>query len=442
MQIINKIILCFFLCLSLFSCKTDVNKDTTIEEIDTAENESIYIDPTITTGVIDKLDDGLKKDLKNYFGDVNDAFSDASFDFIGKKIDIFNMVVKDVYDNDFDLSLYKNGKVFIEIAATYCDHCGGQLKYAPKVKDCLKDIPFIQIFADKEGTSQNIDLFYLFHDEKMDDRITILQYDYDLMDILVSAGVSNTPTYLFIEDGVCKMSFSAFDEKYISKSIEAGFSDMFPRSRFVDKNGKPLESFYRTYHTLKNEINEESLSYLGTLHSNNQYLLTNLAGKKVSFSELSGDFDDGYIKKDSYDEFNGNKVVIFLLTREDPLDLERDIDYINEFTNSNSDIKALVVFLDDIEYFTFNTSSVYLKMDTKLTSCESVSSRSSIPVFLSELIYTYIYSDYAPVSIFIENNYITGISAGISSLMSIDKIKDMFFGDSCITLKKNLNQTY
>ena len=430
---IKKIVISFLVLFLLVGCNEDVT--------DVQKEDSLYIDPIITTGVIDKLNNKLKKDLKNSFGDLKDAFSDSSFDFIGKEINIFDRTVKDVYGNDVDLSKYKNGKVLIEIAATYCEHCGGQLKYAAKVKEALGDIPFIQIFGDKDGGSENINVFYIMNDSRIDNDITIIQYDYDLMDTLVSVGVSNTPTYMCIENGICKMSFSAFNEKYIKSAIKAGFSDDYPRERFTSNDGLPLESFYRTYHTLKNEIDSDSLEYLSSLNSDNQYLLTNIAGAKVSYDELTGDFDDGYVKKDSYDEYKDEKTVIFGLSRENELDLERDIDLINEFIDKNSDIKALVVFLDDAEYFTFNTSSLYLKLDTKL-KCECVSSRSSIPNFYAEIVYTYIYPEDTPTVLFIENNYITGITAGINSLLAIDKTKDMFFGDSCITLKANLNKNY
>ena len=432
---IKKILMCFLICLFLVGC----GKEETI--IPPQNEDSPYIDPIITSGVIDKLDKKLKKDLKNNFGEISDAFSDFSFDFIGKKIDIFNRTVKDVFDNDVDLSKYQNGKVFIEIAATYCEHCGGQLKYEPQIKECLGDIPFIQIFGDKEANPENINVFYIMNDSRIDTDITVIQYDYDLMDILVSAGVSNTPTYLCIEDGICKMSFSAFNDKFINTAIKAGFSDDYPRDRIVDTDGKPLETFYRTYHTLKNEINSDSLDYLKGLNEHNIYLLTNIAGEKVSFIETTGDFDDGYIKKDSYSDYADSKCVIFGLTRENVDDLERDIDYINTFVEKNADIKCLVVFLDDIDYFSFNTSSVYLKTDIKL-KCECVSSRSSIPTFYADIVYTYIFSEDTPSMLFIENNYITGAVGGINSLLAIDKLKDMFFGDNCITLKKNLIQNY
>lgn len=429
---IKKILICFLICFLLVGCNKEEVKPT---------SDSPYIDPIITTGVIDKLDKKLKKDLKNDFGEVSDAFSDFSFDFIGKSIDIFDLTVKDVYDNDVNLNEYKNEKVFIEIAATYCDHCGQQLKYAEKVKKALGDIPFIQIFGDKEANPENINVFYIMNDSRIDNDIKVIQYDFDLMDILVAAGVGNTPTYLCIENGICKMSFSAFEEKFIDKAIKAGFSDKYPRSRFVDGNGKPLETFYRTYHTLKNEINSDSLNYLKELNDDNDYLLTNIAGAKVSFSELTGDFEDGYVKKDSYDEYNDSKTVIFGLSRDNVLDLERDIDYINSFVEENSDVKCLVVFLDDLELFEFSTSSVYLQTDTKL-KCEFVSSRSSIPTFYGDIVYTYIFPEDTPCLLFIENNYITGISVGLNSLLAANKLKDMFFGDNCITLKKNLNQNY
>lgn len=436
---INKIISLLLIIFLLCSCKVDNNED--VPPIDEDVNESIYIEPITKTDAVEELGDDIRKKLTNYFGDPSDAFIGESLNLYGKTLDIFDLKAVDLYGNEVDFSKYKDSKVLIEIAATYCTHCGEQLKYISRIKDNLGDIDIIQIFADKSGNAESIYSFYANNNHKISDDAIIVQYNYDLVDKVVSTGISQTPTFMFVDSGVIKTALSSFNSKFLESICKVGFTDTIKREEIVDKNGKPLEKFFRTYHTLLDELDEESKEYLDSLHESNSNLIANNAGNYFNLNDLTNDYDDGYIKKDSFNEYDNKDTIIFGLSRDNEQDLNRDISIINDFLDNNKDINGLIVFLDDVEYFLYNTSEIYLASDIK-ANCPVVSSRAKVPYQINDIAFTYIYEGNVPMILFVENNYITGMCVGTTSLISLDTLKDMFFNENCITLKENLNRNY
>lgn len=434
---INKII-SFLLILFLVCGCSEKNEidEPTIEPV-----ISPYIEPVTKTDAVKELGEDISKKLTNYFGDPVDAFIGESLNLTGKTVDFYDLYAVDLYGNIVDFSKYKDSKVLVEIAATYCTHCGEQLKYMSRIKDNLGDIDVIQIFADRNGDVENIEKFYANNNHKITNDAIIVQYNFELVDRFVTAGISQTPTFMFIDSGVIKTALSSFNSKFLESICEIGFTDAIKREEIVDVDGRPLELFFRTYHTLMSELRQSDKDYLDSLHESNVYLTANTAGEYFNLYDLTADYDDGYIKKETYSEYDNADTIIFGISRDNSDDLDRDIGIINDFLKSNKDIKGLIVFLDDSEFFLTNTSDLYFKSKEK-AACPTVSSRASVPYQINDIAYTYINDANVPMILFVENNYITGMCVGTTSLISLDNLKDMFFGDNCITLKANLDRNY
>lgn len=434
---INKLISAILILFLICGCTNKKEEDEpTIEPY-----VSPYIEPVTKTDAVQELGPDINKKLKNYFGEPADAFIGESLNLIGKELDIYDLTAIDLYGNTIDFSKYKDSKVLIEVAATYCTHCGEQLEHISDIKKSLGDIDFVQIFADRNGNVESIEDFYFNNNHKITDDAIIVQYNFDLVDRIVSTGVSQTPTFIFLEDGIIKTALSSFNSKFIGSICKIGFTDTIKREEIVDKNGQPLEKFFRTYHTLMDEFYPDDKEYLESLHESNVYLTANTAGEYFNYYDLTSDYEDGYIKKDSYSEYDLEDTIIFGISRDNTSDLDRDIGIINDFLDANKDVKGLIVFLDDSEYFLTNTSDLYYKATVK-ANCPVVSSRSSVPYQINDLAFTYISESNVPMILFVENNFITGMCVGTNSLISLDKLKGMFFGENCITLKANLNRNY
>lgn len=402
----------------------------------------MYIDPITEGNPIDELGKEINKKLNNYFGEPKDAFNGENLSLIGKNVDIFDLSVSDINGKQIKLDKYKNTKVFIEIAATYCSHCGDQLKYLSSIRECIEDdIDILQIFADKNGNSESIAKFYADNNQKMSNKEIIIQYDFDLVDRFVTMGVSQTPTFLFVDNGIVKTALSSFNSKYLKRICDVGFTDTIQRNEIVNDEGEPIEKFYRTYHTLMKEIKPEYKDVLDQFHESNMYLIGNNAGKYFNWYDLTSDYDDGFIKKESFSEYDGEDVIIFGLSNDDEKELTKEIEYINNFADNNKDINCLIVFLDDTEYYNHNTSNVYFKSGAT-AKCGVVSSRSSVPYLIDDIAYEFVYEGNVPMMLFVENNYITGMCVGMESFNNLNKLIDMFFGENCITLTKNLNRNY
>lgn len=434
---IKKIITFLFVMLLLTGC---VNKKE--EPINTDEFAGMYIDPITEGNPVEELGNDIHKKLSNYFGEPKDSFNAENLSLFGKTVDIFDLTVLDVNGKQVDLSKYKNTKLLIEIAATYCSHCGDQLKYLPAIRECIdKDIDILQVFADKNGDYENIVMFYANNNQKMSDKEVIIQYNFDLVDRLVSLGITQTPTFLFIDNGVIKTALTSFNSKYLKQACDVGFTDTIHRDEIVNDKGEPIEKFYRTYHTVMKEIKPEYKTVLDQLHDSNMYLIGNNAGQYFNWYDLTSSYDDGYIKKESFSEYDGKDTIIFGLSNDDGTELGKEINFINDFVDNNPSIKCLVIFLDDVEFYNFNTSNIYFHSDIT-AKCGVASSRSSVPYLIDDIAYDFVYEGNVPMMLFVENNYITGMCVGTESFNNIDTLKDMFFGDNCITLAKNLNRNY
>lgn len=435
---IKKIILFFLIVFLISGCNTN-----TTEEPDNTETvESIYIDPITEGNPVEELGEDIRTKLSNYFGEPKDVFNAENLSLIGKTIDIFDLKVLDVNGKEVNLNKYKDTKVLIEIAATYCSHCGDQLKYLPAIRECIDDdIDILQIFADKNGDTENIVMFYANNNRTMSDKEIIIQYNYDLVDKIVSLGITQTPTFLFIDKGVIKTALSSFSAKFLKQICDVGFTNLIQRSEIVNDKGEPIEKFYRTYHTVMNEIKPMYKDVLNTFHESNMYLIGNNAGQYFNWYDLTSNYDDGYIKKESFAEYDGKDTIIFGLSNENEIELAKEIEFINNFIKDNQDIECLIVFLDDVEFYDFNTSNVYFKSDVK-ANCGVVSSRSSVPYLIDDIAYDFVYGGNVPMLLFVENNYVTGMCVGQESFNNLSTLKDMFFGDHCITLAKNLNRNY
>ena len=426
-RLIISILLCFLVC----SCAP------------TDEGPSKYIDPMTDVPELPELEGRIARKLTGIFGPIEEAFHVESLNLTGKKIDIFDLTVEDYYGNVIDFSQYKDKKFLIEIAATYCDHCGQQLKYLPRVRELLDDdIEIFQVFADFDGKNKEyIDEFYLYNESPMHEGITIIPYKKEFIDKAVAAvDISQTPTFMFIDKGEICMSFTSFNETYIEKVIENAFARSYTRDEIIDENGYPLEKFFRTRSTMLSEINPKAIETIEKYNTTNSTLTAYTAGKKISFDVLSNEFDDAYIKLKSYKKFKTGKTLVLGIASDSKDSLASDISKINKFVEENKDINVLVVFLDNPERYEINTSMLYLDLNEELL-CDCVSSEASVPYNILEVT-DYVSLSNSPMILFVEDTYITGMCVGTVSLMSLNELKDMFYGENCITLIENLNRNY
>lgn len=404
--------------------------------------ESPFIDPITNTSAIDQLDKGISKKLKNLFGPIDDVFIDESLNLIGQNIDVFDLSITDIDGNTYNLSDYKESRILVEIAATYCTHCGQQLDFIPKVRELLDDdVTIFQVFADKEGDFNQIKEFYVRNGHTFDKGINIIPYSYDFVDRIVSLGIDQTPTFMFIDNGVCSFALSSFNDKFLNNIVDHAFSNEIKRSDLINTKGQPIEKYYRTKHTLRDELNQDSLEYLDSLNKSNSAILCEIAGKKIDFNSLTNVFDTPLLSLDSFDKYSNDQTIVFCLTRDKAEDIERDIYVINTIIDEHPEIKFFVVFLDDIDYYFSNSSELYIKSNSKLKT-DAVSSLSSIPYFIKETALNFVYDENTPMMLFIDDSYVTGVSVGSRSLISYETLINMFFGEDSITLKKNLYRNY
>ena len=143
---INKILSCILILFIICGCtgsSSDKEEDSHESTNDDLIN-SPYIEPIPKLDYVHYFSKDTTKYLKNYFGDPTEAFIGESINLIGKEIDFYDLKGTDLYGNEVDFSKYKDKKVLVEIAATYCTHCGEQLKFMSRVKKNLGDIEIIQ----------------------------------------------------------------------------------------------------------------------------------------------------------------------------------------------------------------------------------------------------------------------------------------------------------
>ena len=410
-----KKILIILSILCLFACSN--KQETPDNENDSDTNTTSYIEPVSETDIFSYLNDDTKNLL--YKANGNENVGTEFLQILGKNIP--DVTLTDYNGNSIDLSSL-NGKVVIEVVATYCSHCKEQSKTNNvALANALGDVTFVQYFAN--GDKEMIDAFYTEVGESIPDNIIVVPKNEELSNMLEKQySLSATPTFYFFNEGSltwAKIGQTTVDD--LSLFSDIAFNNALDLNNLVDDNGTSIFDYVRDQSDVKNDLSNENYLKLADLDNDGDTILMTLnnMGKMFDFTDQLENESDFTSEVNFLDYTNSELMIVYVYNYD-----QNAVDLINEYYKENSDVSLIVLNASDED-----NDVLANQLEPKM-----VSIMNQIPAILND----YSFSSY-PSCIFVQDETITGIYSNIESVESLKNAKDIFLGENSIAIKGNNN---